>query len=252
MYIDTFKRMEIKFMMDKYQYENFLEKIKPYMQLDEYGLTTICNEYFDTDNFNLVKTSLEKPLYKEKLRLRSYTTPDENTNVFLEIKKKYKGVVYKRRISAPLHEMKEYIKNGVHPKSCKNKQILGEIDYFLNFYKCMPKVYLAYDRLAFYGKDDKNFRITIDSNIRSRTTNINLEKGDAGKLLLDNKYILEVKVLGAFPVWLTNILSELKIYKTSFSKYGEVYKNQIIKNSEENKNDGNINTKHRTDKYIAC
>ena len=253
MYIETFKRIEKKFILNKNQYENLLEKIKPYMQLDEYGLTTICNQYFDDDMFNLTRTSIDKPIYKEKLRLRSYGTPTSDTKCFLEIKKKYKGIVYKRRIGAPLHEIEEYLNNSTFPPSCDNKQILKEIDYFIKFHSCVPKVFLAYDRMAFYGKQDKTFRMTIDANIRSRTNSIDLKNGDIGKILQKDMFILEVKVQGAFPLWLTNILTELEIYPTSFSKIGEVYKKEIINTKEEIKNVRNTySNTNITNQLVAC
>lgn len=219
----TFKRVEKKYLLNKKQYEKLQERLEPYMQLDEYGLHTICNIYYDTDQFDLIRTSIEKPPYKEKLRLRSYGVPKEGGKVFLEIKKKFKGVVYKRRISLTLEEAEAYLdKGGTLPR---DGQIEREIDYFVKFYNPKPKMYIAYDREAYFGKEDNSLRITFDQNIRSREEDLQLEMGDAGKLLLDREYrLMEIKVSGAFPMWLARMLSELEIYPTSFSKYGNIYK----------------------------
>ena len=226
--INVFKRVEKKYLLSEDLYQKLFEKINNYISVDTYDFSTICNIYFDTDDYLLVNRSIEKPIYKEKVRLRSYGIPKKNSKVFLEIKKKYKGVVGKRRVSAPLKEFYTYFDTGKYPNV--DTQIMNEINYCFKFYNLKPKVFLAYDRYSYKGKDDSNFRITFDKNIRSRTDNLYLENGDNGMLLLDkNCYIMEVKTLGAYPLWFAQILSELNIYPTSFSKYGNVYKKQIFK-----------------------
>ena len=226
--INVFKRVEKKYLLSEDLYQKLFEKINNYITVDTYDFSTICNIYFDTDDYLLVNRSIEKPIYKEKVRLRSYGVPKKNSKVFLEIKKKYKGVVGKRRVSAPLKEFYTYFDTGKYPNV--DTQIMNEINYCFKFYNLKPKVFLAYDRYSYKGKDDSNFRITFDKNIRSRTDNLYLENGDNGILLLDkNCYIMEVKTLGAYPLWFAQILSELNIYPTSFSKYGNVYKKQIFK-----------------------
>lgn len=226
--INVFKRVEKKYLLSEDLYQKLFEKINNYITVDTYDFSTICNIYFDTDDYLLVNRSIEKPIYKEKVRLRSYGVPKKNSKVFLEIKKKYKGVVGKRRVSAPLKEFYTYFDTGKYPNV--DTQIMNEINYCFKFYNLKPKVFLAYDRYSYKGKDDSNFKITFDKNIRSRTDNLYLENGDNGMLLLDkNCYIMEVKTLGAYPLWFARILSELNIYPTSFSKYGNVYKKQIFK-----------------------
>lgn len=229
-YIDSFKRVEMKYLLTPEKYAVLRKTIEPYMISDSYGLTTICNIYFDTENYRLIRSSIDGGEYKEKLRLRSYGIPDENSTVFLEIKKKYDGIVYKRRIGMNYCEAVDYIEKGIPPEN--SSQIFHEIDYFMSFYKPVPKLFLAYDRIALYAADDKNFRITFDFDIRSRRDKLSLIDGDMGaKLFDDSSVIMEVKVNGAVPFWLTKILSELKIYKTSFSKYGQIYKKDIVKRS---------------------
>lgn len=219
----TFKRVEKKYLLTEEKYKELTRRLEPYMQMDEYGLHTICNIYYDTDQFDLIRTSIEKPPYKEKLRLRSYGIPEKDGKVFLEIKKKCKGVVYKRRISLTLEEAQNYLEN--EKPLPKDGQIEREIDYFVKFYKPKAKMYIAYDREAYFGKEDSSIRITFDKNIRSREEDLQLEQGDAGRLLLERGYrLMEIKISGAFPVWMAKILSELEIYPTSFSKYGNIYK----------------------------
>ena len=221
-YNSIFQRVEKKYLLTDDKYKLFIEKIKTYMKLDDYGMYTICNIYYDTDNFDLIRKSLEKPEYKEKFRIRSYGVPSQDDKVFLEIKKKYKGVVYKRRISLTLKEANDYMENNIRPKV--NNQILNEIDYLVSLYDLDKKVYLAYDRQAYYGIEDNNIRLTVDNNIRSRFYDLDLDLGDHGELLLPNGYhLVEIKVPITYPMWLVKILSELEIYPTSFSKYGNVY-----------------------------
>ena len=225
----VFKRVEKKYILDSEKYNEFLKVIIPYMEVDQYGLSKICNIYFDTETDELVRRSNEKPPYKEKLRLRSYGVPQAGDRVYLEIKKKYAGIVYKRRISMTLSEAEDYLLGGVYP--AKDSQILREIDYFLKFYKPVPKLYLAYDRTAWYGKKDKELRITFDSNIRSRRENLSLGCGDKAGLLYEKEYyLLEIKASGAYPLWLAKALTDLSIYPASFSKYGAIYKKELKEN----------------------
>lgn len=222
----TFKRYEKKYLLNEEQYRAILERLKGKAETDSYGLTTICNIYYDTDDFYLIRKSLEKPNYKEKFRVRSYGVPEGNDNIFLEIKKKYDGIVYKRRISLPYYEAMNYLEKGIPPDN--KSQIFKEIDWFLHFYKAKPKVYIAYDRIAMQGIQDKELRITFDTNIRSRFEDLELTMGDSGRLLLPKgSYLMEIKAAGAMPLWLARTLSELMIMPVSFSKYGNVYKRKL-------------------------
>ena len=229
--INVFRRVEKKYLITEEQYRQLIEMSKEYLEVDTFEYSTICNIYFDTDDYLLVNRSIEKPIYKEKIRLRSYGIPKKNNKVFLEIKKKYKGIVGKRRISVPLREIYKYLDKGIYP-NC-DKQIMDEIDYCFKLYNLKPKVFLAYDRHSYKGIENPDFRLTFDKNIRSRTCDLYLEDGDSGNLLLEGgEYIMEVKTLGSFPLWFSHILSALKIYPISFSKYGNVYKKQIFKKEE--------------------
>lgn len=223
-YQDVFKRVEKKYLLSEYQYKELRKKLEEYVRVDKYGKTTITNIYFDTPDMLLIRRSLEKPVYKEKLRLRTYGVPGAETPAFIELKKKYKGVVYKRRIDMPYEDAVKYLYKGVHPE--KTTQITKEIDYFLKFYRGIaPAMYISYDRIATYGIEDPNLRITFDGNITWRTQELELSKGVWGsKLLNEGERLMEIKIGGAMPLWLVKILDELEIYPTSFSKYGNAYK----------------------------
>ena len=223
-YKAVFKRYEKKYIVNSSQKEELTEKMLEYMTPDEYGQSTICNIYFDTPDFRIIRASVEKPVFKEKLRLRSYGVPDCDSNVFVELKKKYKGVVYKRRVHMPYIDATEYLINRVRPEGV-NPQVLNEIDYFLSVYPGIrPTVSLFYDRTAYYGKTDRELRVTFDSNIRFRNRNLDLSQGSNGYPLLDaDKSIMEIKCIGAMPVWLTAELDKRKIFPASFSKYGTAF-----------------------------
>lgn len=221
MTVTIFRRIEKKYLLNEDTYNKLMEQIKEHLEEDYYYKSTICNIYFDNDNNDLIIKSLDKPLFKEKIRLRSYGIPTLDNDVYLEIKSKCYGIVNKRRIAIKLKDFynclnKEFISD--------NKQIADEINYYIKLNNLKPHIFLGYNRLSYYDKDNKDFRITFDTNIRSRYDDLRLEEGDAGKLLFNEKvYIMEVKVLGALPMWFVNILSSLNIYPESFSKYGNIY-----------------------------
>lgn len=219
----VFNRYEKKYLMSQPIYTALRKRLSKYMTEDEYGKHTICNIYYDTPDNLLIRRSIEKPVYKEKLRLRSYGIPTLDTKVFLEMKKKYNKVVNKRRIQLTLREAYDYVEHGIRPK--EDSQILREMDFFLDRYTLERGLYLAYDRVALFGNEDKNFRVTFDMNIRSRKEYMGLEDGDFGNLLIpQGYYLMESKVMGSTPLWFTKILSELQIFPASFSKYGNFYK----------------------------
>ena len=216
---DVFDRVEKKYILNKNQFETIKKILKKHMNTDPYhdDEYTISSIYLDTDNFDLIRTSLEKPIYKEKVRLRSYGVPSLDTKVFLEIKKKYNGHGNKRRIGLKLKDAYEFIEGKIEIDSQKGK----ELKYTINHYNLKPKIYIAYDRLAF---QDNEFRVTLDRNVRSRIEDIKLEDGDAGKLLDKDTFIMEAKAINAYPTWFIELLNEYKLYPCSFSKYGSIYK----------------------------
>ena len=226
-YQAVFKRYELKYMLTTAQKEALLQVMEQYMALDQYGRTTIRNIYFDTDNYRLIRRSIEKPLYKEKLRIRSYRKTEKKDKVFVELKKKYDGVVYKRRLSMPLQAAMDWVCNGVNQP---DSQIGREIEYFRNFYEGLrPAVYLSYEREAFYSKDGSDFRVTFDDNIFARQDRLSLTEEPGGNALLPQGMVLmEVKTSGAIPLWMTRYLTENKIFKTTFSKYGTAYQTMIF------------------------
>lgn len=234
MAIEVFNRYEHKYMLDRETFEKVIKIMDEHMVMDSHneGHTpyTIANIYFDTPDDYLIRTSLSKPEYKEKLRLRAYGVPDADTKVFLEIKKKFKGIVNKRRTKLKLSEAYRFVSSGKAPevKEYMNAQVLRELEYFLKIYNLSPKLYLAYDRIAYFEKDNKDLRISFDMNIRSRRYDLALEKGDHGERLLpDGVYLMEIKTSLAKPLWLTHMLTDFDIKRTRFSKYGTEFKNMI-------------------------
>ena len=216
----SFERYEKKYFLTLRQYILLKDKIQSNIRADEYPTYTLCNIYYDTDDYRLIRASLEKPVYKEKLRLRSYGVPQKGSDVFAEIKKKFDGVVYKRRIVIPADG------DMTLPD---NNQIAEEIRYFRQLYDVKPKVFIAYDREAYSGADNPDLRITFDTNLRYRLNDLDLCSGDYGDPIIDwDKILMEIKIPGVCPLWLSRTLSELKIYPESFSKYGECYKRHIL------------------------
>ena len=226
---DIFRRIEKKYIVNKEQYIKIKEKMKEYMDEDKFGRSTICNIYFDTEKYDLIKHSISKPKFKDKVRLRSYNVPNGDSKVFLEIKRKSDGVVGKRRIEMKLSDFYKYMKDSNSVENA-NKQIKTELDYYFKIYNLRPAMYISYEREAFYQKDNPDFRVTFDNEILARKNDLNLEKGSYGENILgENKYIMEVKTLGALPIWFVKILDEEKIIPGSFSKYGTAYQEFILK-----------------------
>lgn len=231
-YKAVFKRYELKYLLTLEQKARILEAMEPYMALDQYGRTTIRNIYFDTDNYRLIRHSIEKPAYKEKLRIRSYKKAKPSSTVFVELKKKYDSVVYKRRMSLSEDEAMDWVTGRMH---CKDEtQISDEIDYFLDYYETLhPVVFLSHEREAYYCKDGGDFRVTFDDNILCRQEDLSLESDVWGTPILEEgKVLMEIKCSGGIPLWMAHVLSQEHIYKTSFSKYGTAYQTMIFPNTK--------------------
>lgn len=222
-YQGVFKRFEKKYLLSSAQYQALIGRLADQMKMDRYGKTAILNVYFDTPDHRIIRRSIEKPPYKEKLRLRSYGVPQEDDRVFVELKKKYDGIVYKRRVGMSLKGAEQYLYDREEPE--KPCQITNEISWFLREYPgLVPAMVISYDRTAFSGIEDKNLRVTFDSNLLWRDQDLFLEKGAFGTALLEpGQRLMEIKIPGAMPVWLAHALDELRIYPVSFSKYGRAY-----------------------------
>lgn len=238
MAIEVFNRYENKYLFDNEAYYKLYNDLLEYMEPDDYNkqheFYSITNLYYDTAHDTLIRSSLAKPKYKEKLRLRAYGIPNQDTRVYLEIKKKVFGLVNKRRTSLKLNEAYDFVRTGVEPeyKSYMNKQVIEEIKYFLSRYELEPKLYLSYDRKALFCKNNRDLRITFDTNIRCRRYDLKLEHGPYGEQLLEpGQWLMEVKAEKTIPVWLAKMLSEHQMYRTSFSKYGNEYK-KMLRNSK--------------------
>lgn len=227
----SFKRHEVKYLITINQYINLMNYLSDKVEKDVFYKSTIYNVYYDTDNFELIRKSIEKPIYKEKLRIRSYDKTTLDSSVYVELKKKYDHIVYKRREKIAY----KYVLNNSFLEGAET-QIYKEIKYFNDFYGGLtPKMFLSYEREAYYFKDDKQIRITFDTNIKYRTENVNLLPSISDiKLLPNNLVLMELKVPFSIPYDLAKYLSSEKIFKTPFSKYGTAYK-QIHKLSQNSK-----------------
>lgn len=250
--INVFARHEIKYILSEDQRRCVMRGIKDHMIPDPHGMSTIRNIYYDTPDYRLIRKSLDKPIYKEKIRLRSYGRPTEDTVVFLELKKKYDGVVHKRRVEIKEKDAESYMSGAIGLSELEeriavisNPQIAREIDYFKNYYgNLKPIVYLSYDRCAYFSDEDESLRITFDKNIKWRGENVRLTEEVGGEdLLKEGESLMEIKTATALPVWLTKVLSEAGARPASFSKYGNAYR-AIIDAVNERKGKEN-------DKYIC-
>lgn len=236
--ITVFQRVEKKYPITLERRDAFLAEIRDRLEPDAYGKSTVCSLYLDTPDRRIIRESVDakgfdKPAYREKLRLRSYGTPDPDTRVFLEIKKKYKGVVYKRRVVLPHQKAVDYLAGGEKPLA---SQIMDEIDWAFRFYETLrPSMLIACEREAYTLKENPRLRITFDTSVRYRETDLDLSKGHEGILLLpEDRVLMEVKTEGAMPLWLAHALDRHAIYPGSFSKYGTAYL-KTLRESRNNK-----------------
>ena len=223
-----FSRTEKKYAVPPHLYEEIKARVLTFMNADPtYPVYTLCNVYFDSDGYDLARRSIEKPtVFKEKLRVRSYGTPTSDSKVYVEVKKKYKGVVYKRRAGMTYAEAQDFLLRGIPPK---DTQIIRELAYTTRVYDLKPKVYLAYDREAFSGKENPELRLTFDNHIRFRLEDIALSGGTHGtELLPDGTRIMEIKAVGSFPPEILRLLADFQLTPFSFSKYGTIYKQYIL------------------------
>lgn len=225
---DVFRRYELKYMLTVEEKEIILRAMERYMSPDKYGRSVIRNIYFDTDTYRLIRRSNEKPAYKEKLRIRSYCKVKDRDPVFAELKKKYRQVVYKRRILLPGDEAMKWLSGG----ECRRPsgQIADEIDYFIEYYRTLrPTVFLSYDREAYFSNDSSDFRVTFDDTILCRLSDLSLKSEVYGTPILPpDKVLMEIKCSGGIPMWMVSALSGNRIYRTSFSKYGSAYNTLIF------------------------
>ena len=234
MAISTFKRYERKYMITAEKLERIMPTLLEHMELDPFCIGgneyRIYSIYYDTPNHDVIRQNSSKPVYKEKMRIRSYyDRKDPDDKVFMEIKKKSEGVGNKRRIKLRIREIEPFVNEGILPetKDYLSAQVAKELQYFLKMNKVQPALYVQYDRLALFGKEDKNFRMTFDRNLRTRRSHFILGESEEDEFLLpENTYIMEIKILGAMPLWLTKLLSENELFSHGFSKYGARFKNE--------------------------
>ncbi|MDR1669919.1 MAG: polyphosphate polymerase domain-containing protein [Oscillospiraceae bacterium] len=228
---NIFKRYEKKYLVTREQGCALQEHFLQHMEADQYGSYLVQNLYFDTENWDAIRESVAKPVYKEKMRLRCYGLPKQGTDFFLELKKKYKGIVYKRRIAIPAVSLTDKtVRDAV---SAQPSQIARELEFYMKSNAVSEKVYIAYHRIALAGAEDEGLRVTFDTDICFRTDCLDFRHPYVGVPILPrNNMLMEIKTLGGMPMWMTRILSENKIYPAAFSKYGACYTDHILGQSE--------------------
>ena len=226
--VGVMKRYEMKYILNAEQTAYLRQRLEGHMQVDAFGLTSIASLYYDTPDYRLIRASLEKNGYKEKIRLRAYGLATESSPVFLELKRKAYGIVYKRRVKSTIPLVNKFFEG--EGEICAGGQINSEITAFRDFYgELVPACLIIYDRTAYF-EPGGDLRLTIDENPRYRTDPLDLTSSMEGISLLDpDSAILEVKVQDAVPLWLARILSDGGIRLGSFSKYGEAYRQQLLK-----------------------
>ena len=189
----TFKRYEKKYLLSADKYDGLRSRLDSRIRPDEYFKSTVCSVYYDTADYSLIRNSIDSPIYKEKLRLRSYNVPKADDTVFVELKEKFKGLVYKRRIAMSAADAYDYAAGRI--SAPEDTQVSREIDWFLKMNAVSPKVFLASDREAYVGVEDSELRITFDMGIRWRDYDLDLTLGDYGKSVTEpGQVLMEIKM----------------------------------------------------------
>lgn len=220
--MDTFRRSELKYLCSDEEAEQFYRKIQEHIHPDLYYQYTVHSVYLDNDQNMFAIYSLNHPKYKAKLRLRSYSNPLKDDIVYLELKKKWNGIVYKNRIELTYRQAMDYLDYNV--SLSVSNGTTREIDYLLKYANPEQRVTLLYDRTCWQGKDEEDLRITFDRRIRYRMNDISLVETGLEKELLKNQVMMEIKAEYRYPLWLVHALREMNFKPVSFSKYGNVYR----------------------------
>ena len=233
---NIFERHEKKYLISKEQSVAFRKIILQHMEPDQYSEYLVQNIYYDNEGWDVIRRSIEKPMYKEKMRLRCYDIPNNESKVFLELKKKYKGVVYKRRLEILYKDL--IFKSTKDIVAAYNSQFLRELNFFMIKNLVLEKIYISHSRIAFSGKEQKGLRVTFDADICFRLDKLDFLHPDKGNLILPkDKILLEIKSLSGMPLWMARFLCENKIFPTAFSKYGRCYTDYIIRQTKIKKED---------------
>ena len=238
-FIDTFERKEKKYVLDEKTLAHFMQLVGDKFGDDQYAHSTISSLYYDTPEFSMINRSIEEPLYKEKMRIRCYDDPSDEAGVFVELKKKFKGIVYKRRIRMSIEGAYAYLEGTPYSHASLlgsaieslemdmiKQQNIREIDACLNRHgKLSPAIMVVVERHSIRSTDGSNLRITFDRNARWRAHNLRFDTGFQGTPIFGGgEIIMEVKALGTYPLWLVQALDEIEAYPVSCSKVGLAYK----------------------------
>ncbi|MCL1842606.1 MAG: polyphosphate polymerase domain-containing protein [Defluviitaleaceae bacterium] len=216
----VFKRHEKKYLITSEQAQNIQSILPGRMTPDGTGTYWVQNIYFDNNRWDVINISMDKPYFKEKMRLRCYGDINTANHVFLELKKKYAGIVYKRRVALPKQALDIPLENALESD---DSQIARELKFYLQTAQVSRKMFLSYRRAAFMGMGENSpLRITFDSTIRYRTNKLDFihSPKDGSLVFPENAVIMEIKTPFSIPLWLARFLSENKIFGTSVSKYG--------------------------------
>ena len=220
---ENFARKETKYLLTLTQAAQLeMSLMRHGFEHADFGSPKVQSLYYDTPDHALIRVSLERPAYKEKLRLRAYGEPGNITRSFVEVKKKYLGVVYKRRTALPLDEAMEGLRRGQLPEAAG--QVGHEAVWMARRYGLVPAAVIIYDRSAWFSKEHPDVRLTFDRNLTFRDWAPDLNSRAGGLSLLPaDRRLMEIKTGGIYPLWLARMLEEAGARRVHFSKYGLAY-----------------------------
>jgi hypothetical protein len=226
-----FTREEIKYQITSKIADILMCEFNKRLTPDMFPKYKVHTIYYDNDNDGIITHSIQKPvIFKEKLRLRFY----ENNNVlnpfgYFELKRKYDGTVYKKRIKLSPSQAEELLQGKSALEVLDETQISIEILAFLKRTNAKPKIYIGFERHAYEEKPEMDLRVTLDTDIASRRKGLGLRSSTLDvPLFLGKTFVLEIKSSLAYPMWLAELLSKHKIYPIPFSKWGAIYEKELL------------------------
>lgn len=291
-YSSVFKRVEKKYRIGAAERAAVEAAAGGPMAVDAYGRTRITSLYLDTPERSMIARSVEKPLYKEKLRLRAYgdaagvalmgafgagpivrepgglplSDGEVETRVaaglqvpgaaaalpvFFGIKKKFKGIVYKRRLALTLPAALAFVSGLPYEQACARwplsdaalaaaalspvtRQIARELEVAMDrWLPLVPSMGIACDRVAWAYRPemfqewegdelfDSELRITFDDCLEY--LDCHRFRSPWRPIIESSESVMEIKSAGPYPPWLVEVLSAERIYPASFTKYGNAY-----------------------------
>lgn len=228
-------RYERKYLVPNDRLESLRKRIQPFVSRDPYAPPmgdgtfqyTVRSVYFDTPGFNSLYEKWEGVEIRKKLRIRGYDQKDDNSRVFLEVKRKKGDRIWKTRANVPYSKLDEILTlgfvNGVSDEIKGSNEVEARKFLFnMHRFGYRPVNLISYDREPFQGVFEPGLRITFDKNVRAKMwPSLSELYSEAGlRLVWKDHFILEIKYFGEkMPSWIRSVVQEYGLRHEALSKF---------------------------------